>query len=64
MIMILNKRFISYSAPVKIAREEMIFEFAMMSSTGTSSLILKYQFTEMQILVPSFESLKQATLKS
>ena len=42
MIMISNKRFISYSAPVKIAREEMIFEFVMMSTTGTSSLILKY----------------------
>ena len=40
--MISNKRFISSSALVKIAREEMIFELAMMSSTGTSSLILKF----------------------
>ena len=37
-----NTRFITYSGLVKIDREEMIFEFAMMSSTGTSSLILKY----------------------
>ena len=49
MFMISNKRFISYSALVKIAREEMIFEFAMTSSTGTSSLILKFEFIEMQI---------------
>ena len=49
-----NTRFITYSGLVKIAREEMIFECAMMSSTGTSSLILKYQFTEMQIFSTLF----------
>ena len=53
-----NTRFITYSGLVKIAREEMIFECAMMSSTGTSSLILKYQFTEMQIFSTLFWIIK------